>query len=339
MFHPTRKSLIISLLCTVPLAAFPGFSGNLAAQSQENSAAYTKYFDPKKGFKPAQMSLEDVWLQIAASMEHYGSPVPYFHHMQAEHQRVEVAFTEEFGATLRSYRPPHQTDEYIDKLSENWDKLEPIIGLSNLAKKSGKTIRLAINGEDGNGTVLLLILRHYSVLAREEMLRDKTREVDFEDLQEELSRVLSEREIPFLVERESELQEAEKKKFRALLEKPRFTKSDFPAMEEFYADSGPYDRLSEYGKNMLSIRTWAGTRPATETPPIDSDGRKYALIFWEDMRNVFRKIDSAAPPEQATAVKTYLKSLMKDIGMMAHSESMIASIEERVNYYKVHQPK
>ena len=37
---------------------------------------YLASFDPAKGFKPAQSDLTEVFLQLAGSLEYYGSPEP-----------------------------------------------------------------------------------------------------------------------------------------------------------------------------------------------------------------------------------------------------------------------
>lgn len=59
-------------------------------------------------------------------------------------------------------------------------------------------------------------------------------------------------------ELEKSLSPAERKVFSDFLRKDRFTRSDFSALEKFY--SGPYDRLTERGKDELSRRVHAGTR-------------------------------------------------------------------------------
>lgn len=61
-----------------------------------------------------------------------------------------------------------------------------------------------------------------------------------------------------MAERETALNEAERKTFAGFLEKSFFTKKDFPKMEEFYAKS--WDRLSQQAKDEMSFRFWQGVR-------------------------------------------------------------------------------
>lgn len=58
---------------------------------------------------------------------------------------------------------------------------------------------------------------------------------------------------------EENLTDAEKKQYRDLLSKAFFVKSDFSAMESFYADGGGYDKLSQSGREQMSLRTHLGT--------------------------------------------------------------------------------
>jgi len=59
-------------------------------------------------------------------------------------------------------------------------------------------------------------------------------------------------------ENERRLSAAERKQLAAFLQKARFTKSDFAELDRFY--QGPYDRLTDEGKDEMSKRVWNGTR-------------------------------------------------------------------------------
>lgn len=61
-----------------------------------------------------------------------------------------------------------------------------------------------------------------------------------------------------IAERETALNEAERKTFAGFLEKSFFKKDDFPQLDEFYAKS--WNRLSERGKDEMSFRVWEGVR-------------------------------------------------------------------------------
>ena len=65
--------------------------------------------------------------------------------------------------------------------------------------------------------------------------------------------------IPELVAFETSLNDTEKSAYRQLLEKPYFTKKDFPVMEAFYDKA--FDELTETGKDQVSHRTKLGTMP------------------------------------------------------------------------------
>jgi hypothetical protein len=63
---------------------------------------------------------------------------------------------------------------------------------------------------------------------------------------------------PYSADQETALSADERQEYAALLSKSHFTKADFKNLEAFY--SGPYDRLSERGKDELSFRVWGGVR-------------------------------------------------------------------------------
>ena len=62
----TSFALCASLLLTTIASGF-----------SETKPEYFSSFDPAKGFKPAQRDLTEVYLQLAASLENFGSPEPY----------------------------------------------------------------------------------------------------------------------------------------------------------------------------------------------------------------------------------------------------------------------
>lgn len=66
--------------------------------------------------------------------------------------------------------------------------------------------------------------------------------------------------IAAMVERETKLNEEEKKKYSEFLAKDYFTRSDFSDLSKFYADGGAYDRLSNDGKAEMSDRIEKGVQ-------------------------------------------------------------------------------
>lgn len=66
--------------------------------------------------------------------------------------------------------------------------------------------------------------------------------------------------IVAMVERETKLNEEEKKKYAEFLSKDHFTRSDINDLSTFYADGGAYDRLSDGGKEQMDHRIEEGIR-------------------------------------------------------------------------------
>lgn len=67
--------------------AFLALSSVLATAQQGADSGYR----PLMIFKPASTSLTSVYAQMAESLEHLGSPVPYLQHVLAEHQHLPNA--------------------------------------------------------------------------------------------------------------------------------------------------------------------------------------------------------------------------------------------------------
>jgi hypothetical protein len=147
---------------------------------------YLHSFDPAKGFKPAQRDLTEVFLQIAGSLEHYGSPEPYLRHMAKEHARIEALYRRKFGTAPKSYRPGYLTDEYIDRLCANWKLLSPKLGLEPFAKEVGHDMREAIKGTRGTGTMLVEIFNEHQARVFDAMAGKATQPADFGALQTQL---------------------------------------------------------------------------------------------------------------------------------------------------------
>lgn len=147
---------------------------------------YLDSFDPAKGFKPAQRDLTEVFLQLAGSLEAYGSPVPYLRHVAAEHQRIENLYRQRSGKEPTSFRPSYLTDEYINKLAENWDLLSPKLGLDPLAKDTGNSMRDAIKGTRGTGTILVDIFNRHQAKVFDAMTGKRSEGADFGALRSEL---------------------------------------------------------------------------------------------------------------------------------------------------------
>lgn len=140
----TPNSLIIRYLRIVFLGlSLFGFSqGSLNA---ETTAPYAPYFNPANGFKPAQRSLTDAFLQMAGSFEHFGTPEPYLRHVMEEHARIDAKYKLDTGKDV-SRRPEYFNDAYLENLIATWKKLAPVLDLKNLCRESGRDMRHAILG-------------------------------------------------------------------------------------------------------------------------------------------------------------------------------------------------
>ena len=172
-------SIILVLGCLLVLPPGPV---SQAAEPPE----YLKSFDPAKGFKPAQSDLTEIFLQLAGSLEYYGSPEPYLRHTKAEHDRIEAKYRQQFGTVPKDYCPAYMTDAYIDRLTANWKILAPKLGLDALAKDIGNLMRDAITGTHGNGTMLVEIFNQHQAKVYAAMSGKEGEPADFDVLKSEL---------------------------------------------------------------------------------------------------------------------------------------------------------
>lgn len=156
MGNPLRKSYLRIGLWTAAAAVIAA-SHMQAADKPE----YLASFDPAKGFKPAQNDLTEVFLQIAGSLEFFGSPEPYLRHIRTEHARIEAKYRQQFGTEPKHFCPAYMDDKYFDALADNWKLLAPKLGLDPLTKKTGHLMRDAINGTRGTGTMLVEIFNQH----------------------------------------------------------------------------------------------------------------------------------------------------------------------------------
>ena len=147
---------------------------------------YVASFDPAKGFKPAQRDLTEVFLQLAGSLEQFGSPEPYLRHVAAEHTRIEPLYRHKFGEEPKSFRPASMTDAYLDKLAANWNLLSPKIGLEPYVKDVGHMMCDAIKGTRGTGTIAIAIFNEHQTLVLDQMVGKGKEPADFERLKSQL---------------------------------------------------------------------------------------------------------------------------------------------------------
>ena len=170
------KTLTVLALAFVALIAAHG----------ADKPEYLDSFNSRKGFKPAQRDLTEVFLQLAGSLEEFGSPEPYLRHVAQEHARIESLYRRKFSTEPKSYRPGYMTDEYIDRLATNWNLLSPKLGLEAYAKEVGHMMRDAIKGTRGTGTIIVEIFNRHQDRVLDSMTGTGRQGADFEALRAEL---------------------------------------------------------------------------------------------------------------------------------------------------------
>ena len=311
---PRIAAVCAALTTLIPLLASGG------------TPEYLAYYNPTKGFKPAQTNLTNIFLQAAGSLECKGSPEPYLRHMQAEHQRIAAKYKDKTGREMQSHWPAYMTDEYIDTLISNWNLLSPKLRLDGLAKDAGLCTRNAISN---SGTLMVGIFNHHQNLVVDAMESGKNN-VRFEQLKAVLSSELEfsksrpEQSPAALAEQEKALTQEERKEYASLLKHEHFTKAEFGQMEHFYSHA--FDKLSEGGKDQMSRRVWGGIRPSEP-----EDKRKGAVsaaaAFRGQLTNIFDVLDSSLAPKKADELKTVITVAFLDLGRVIHAELELGMLE------------
>ena len=307
MFHIARNPQGTSLL--------GAFAAAILAVFPPETVAQEPHYDPDSGFRPAQTNLTEISLQLAGSLEHHGSPIPYLRHVGAEHDRIATTYRERLGKEMAPYLPAYMDDEYIDGLAGSWDELSPKLELERLASRSGAMMSLAIEGEDGQGTSLVLLFNQHQDRIFEEMVSGDLRTVGFEQLKEGLLGVAAGREADLLAGLEEGLGAEERAAFGALVARRRFTRADFPALEAFY--DGPYDRLSEHGRALLSARVSAGQR-GEDVP--ESEAERHSAGLEEEFLSLFGKLEDQLPADVSERLIRWVCGVLEEVAFMAQTE-------------------
>ena len=168
--------------------AFATLTTLVSTQAQQPE--YTRHFDPAKGFKSAQANLTEIFLQIAGSLECYGSPEPYLRHMQKEHARIDQLFEQKIGKPHPSRMPSHMTVAYVDRLVRNWNTLSTPLGLEPFAKEIGRCMREGIMGTRLSGTLAVQIFNEHQQQVAKKMAGGPGPALGFNELKARLSREL-----------------------------------------------------------------------------------------------------------------------------------------------------
>jgi hypothetical protein len=126
-----------------------------------------------------------------------------------------------------------------------------------------------------------------------------------------------------LAAEEDKLNATQKKTYRTLIEKPFFKKSDFPALDAFYADGAGYDNLSQAGKGEMSQRISFGTMPPTQRQKYLDDqkgGTSIVKIFNEYQRMLIADIN--ADSERKVTSETLEKMLIDHLALNGKAPSI-----------------
>ncbi len=189
MFHLTPQGLTNryrQVICAATFIAACSVSGVAASADGAKAPEYVASFDPARGFKPAQSDLTEVFLQIAGSLEYYGSPEPYLRHVRDEHERIDQKCRQRLGKGSKAYWPDYMTTGYFAGFTESWRALAPKLGLETLAKHTGNCMRDAINGTRGKGTMLVEIFNQHQTAVFESLAGKSSHPANFDVLKQEL---------------------------------------------------------------------------------------------------------------------------------------------------------
>ncbi|MAS94892.1 MAG: hypothetical protein CMO55_16980 [Verrucomicrobiales bacterium] len=277
-------------------------------------------------FKPAQTNLTSIFLRLANSLEQHGSPVPYCQHILAEHERIRSKYSEKHGKEMGRLLPSYFTADYITTLEESWTDFEETLQLPRLATKTGQLLRLAINGENGTGTTLVMVFNEYQDPAYSELATGKSLEADLGHLSTELLRIAEDGDARYLASREAALSEKEQSEFRKLLEKNTFSKTDFQTLERFY--NGPYDRLTEFGKSQISKRVFAGQRGTPVTP---SEAARYSRELYDMYSSIFHQLEEQLPQSRANELESWIKSVINILNHAIMAELRLGFMERALD--------
>jgi hypothetical protein len=156
------------------------------AATAADKPEYLDSFDPGTGFKPAQRDLTEIFLQIAGSLEAYGTPIPYIRHVASENERIDALFLAKYGTPPKRHLPRHVTPAYIDRIAANWNLLSPKLELEPFAREFGNGMREAINGTRGTGTNVVDILNQHQARVFDSMAGKSDKAADFKVLKTQI---------------------------------------------------------------------------------------------------------------------------------------------------------
>ena len=111
--------------------------------------------------------------------------------MKAEHARIEAKYQQQHEEKARSYCPAYMDAAYLDRFAANWKHIAPQLGLESLAKSTGQQMQAAINGPDGQGTILVDVFNEHQHQVYAAMTSKKAVQIpDFDALKASMVRCL-----------------------------------------------------------------------------------------------------------------------------------------------------
>jgi hypothetical protein len=158
VFHLTANFLKIRYRAGA-FAAFVATAFLIISASAAELPKPAPALDAAKGFRPAQLDLTAIFLQIADRLEQHGSPVPYLLHIEAEHSRVGAKFRQLRGVEMPNHLPSYVNQEFLSKAAKNWGFLAPKLDLKPLATEIGRLMRVAIESTNGNEPLAANVLK------------------------------------------------------------------------------------------------------------------------------------------------------------------------------------
>lgn len=130
-------------------------------------------------------------------------------------------------------------------------------------------------------------------------------------------------QIAVLVLQESRLNSAEKQTYGGFLQSEYFTRSDFEKLEDFYAEAGPWDRLSPEGKKQMSDRFWGGLEQGEYTLDEAPDN-----VRKKEIGQLFHYLEH---PDQAPESIKRMSPSVKEELLEAHRSGDAKAAEEILN--------
>jgi|GEM_PF-3834702 len=329
------------------VAAFAAFFLFHATNATETTQPppYAEWFDPAKGFGPAQPNFTKIFLQLAGSLEYYGTPEPYIRHIMAEHARIDALHNKATGKS-NSSRPDYLTDAYLENLIGGWNKLTPVLKLDNLCRQAGRDMRYAIQGGWNKSVPELaaqeanltdsekseyrdILLKQYFTKADFSML-ESFYKTTYDKLSDDGKHQLSQRVWLGQMPPDKRTAAIEKNKGGTMIVE---IFNEHQAKTAAYFDSGKGEPVnSDNLENALIAQLKLG-QDIGDVSKLDAFSTD-ALLYSHEIEDAFEKRfeyvkSHAKTPDQAERIHIAMISMAENLVVIAHSE-FIAALREQI---------